>query len=112
MARSLATRRPHDLAPQILETKDLARVVRALDPPVLLALVRHCGLEEAGPIVALAMPEQLVRVFDEDLWRTATSGGAEELDPDRFGLWLEVLVDADEAAAARALAGMELELVA
>jgi len=112
MARSLATRRPHDLALQILEAKDLARVVRGLDPPVLLALVRHCGLEEAGPIVALATPDQLVRVFDEDLWRASPAVGAEELDPDRFGLWLEVLVDADEGAAARALAGMDLELVA
>jgi len=112
MARSLATRRPHDLVEQLLETKDLARVVRALEPPVLLELVRHCGLEEAGPIVALATPDQLVRVFDEDLWRADAAGGAEQLDPDRFGLWLEVLVDADEGAAARALAGMDLELVA
>src|SRR5262245_61463851 len=112
MARSLAKRRPADLVERLLETNDLARVVRSLDPPVLLQLVRHCGLEDAGPIVALATPDQLVRVFDEDLWRAAAPGGAEELDPERFGLWLEVLVDADEGAAARTLAGMDLELVA
>jgi hypothetical protein len=112
MARSLARRRPHDLIEQLLETEDLARVVRGLDPPVLLQLVRQCGLEDAGPIVALATTEQLVRVFDEDLWRSDAAGSPEELDAHRFGLWLEVLVDADEGAAARTLAGMELELVA
>jgi hypothetical protein len=110
--RALAAKTPKDLLVRLMDSSRLAEVVQALEPRVLQALVRHCGLEDCGAIVALATTEQLTALFDDDLWRSDTPGAAEELDADRFGLWLEVLVDADEGAAARALVGMDLELVA
>src|SRR5262245_66381640 len=85
---------PRDLVSRILDTPDLARVVQSLEPPVLHRLVERCGLEDCGPIVALATTEQLVRVFDDDLWRADAAGGEERLDGDRFSLWLEVLSEA------------------
>jgi hypothetical protein len=77
----------------------------------LYRLVRHIGLADAGEIVTLATAEQLMCVFDEDLWRGESAGQDERLDPDRFGLWLEVLAEADPEAAARQLAGMDLDFL-
>jgi hypothetical protein len=61
--------------------------------------------------VALATPEQLVRVFDLDLWRAAEPGVDEQFDADRFGIWLEVLMDAGASLAARKLSEMDVDLV-
>jgi hypothetical protein len=74
-------------------------------------LVLECGLEDAGPIVALATTAQLQKVFDDDLWRAERAGAAEEFDAERFGLWLEVLVEAGPALAARKLVEMDFDLV-
>jgi hypothetical protein len=78
---------------------------------VLLQLVVRCGLEDCGPIVALATTEQLMRVFDGDLWRAERAGGEERLDPERFALWLEVLAEAGADVAARRLLEMDFEFV-
>src|SRR5215831_11714792 len=56
-------------------------------------------------------PEQLARIFDLDLWRAARAGLDEQFDADRFGVWLEVLVESGAAAAAQKLAGMDVDLV-
>src|SRR5262249_13859810 len=40
-----------------------------------------------------------------------TPGVEERFDPDRFGVWLEVLLDAGTDVAADKLAGLDLELV-
>jgi hypothetical protein len=90
----------------------LARVVPDLEPRVLHQIVRRWGLEEAGEIVALASSEQLLRVFDLDLWHSDGPGGAERFDAERFGLWLEVLHDAGPAVAARKIAEMDFDFVA
>jgi hypothetical protein len=100
-----------DLVTKLLETPDLARAVQSLEPAVLHALVRHCGLEDCGPIVALATTEQLVRVFDADLWRADAPGREEELDAERFGLWLEVLVEAGADVVAERIASMDFDFV-
>ncbi|HEY6400050.1 MAG TPA: DUF6178 family protein [Blastocatellia bacterium] len=100
-----------DLLDRILNTPNLEHVVPQLPPDLLHRVIRACGLEDCGEIVALATPEQLERVFDLDLWRAAKAGLDEQFDADRFGVWLEVLVEAGAAAAARKLAGMDVDLV-
>src|SRR5262245_43698687 len=104
------------LLARILQTPELARLVQPLAPPVrhrlvLHRLVRHCGLEDSGAIVALATTEQLERVFDHDLWRNEGGGGEERLDADRFALWLEVLSEAGCDVAARRLVEMDFDFV-
>src|SRR5215831_16519339 len=99
------------LLDRILETPDLPRVIQSLAPAALHGLVRACGLEDAGPIVALATTEQLLRVFDHDLWRSENAGDEEAFDADRFGLWLEVLAETGASAAARRIAEMDFDLV-
>lgn len=89
----------------------LARVVPRLAPETLHALVRHTGLEAAGDLVAAATPEQLTAIFDIDLWRPSQSGRDERFDADRFGEWVEALVDSDELLAARTIAALEANLV-
>jgi hypothetical protein len=89
-----------DLLARILEERELATAVRALEPAALLRVVEKVGLEDAGEIVALATPEQLTQVFDEDLWKSAVAGDDERFEPRRFLLWLEVLLEAGDDFAA------------
>jgi hypothetical protein len=60
--------------------------------------------------VALATPEQLARVFDLDLWRAAQPGRDELFDADRFGVWLEVLMESGATYAAQKLAAMDADV--
>src|SRR6202000_3055633 len=78
----------------------------------LLALIDHVGLADAGELVALATVPQLERIFDEDLWQRARPGGAERFDPARFGLWLEVMLEAGETFTADTLAELSEDLLA
>ena len=86
-------------------------VVRDLAPETLHALVRHHGLDAAADLVAAATPEQLKAVFDIDLWRPSPSGHDQRFDADRFGEWVEALVDSDEVLAARTIAALDEGLV-
>jgi hypothetical protein len=99
------------LLDRILNTPSLEHVVPRLRPDLLHRVIQTCGLEDCGEIVALATPEQLARIFDLDLWRAAKAGRDEQFDADRFGVWLEVLVESGAAAAAQKLAGMDVDLV-
>src|SRR5262245_24332600 len=99
------------LLDRILNTPSLEQVVPRLRPDLLHRVIQTCGLEDCGEIVALATPEQLARIFDLDLWRAAQPGRDEQFDADRFGLWLEVLLETGAAAAAQTLAGMDVDLV-
>src|SRR5262245_32046167 len=85
----------------------LSRVVPQLAPETLHALIRHQGVEGAADLVAAATPEQLRAVFDIDLWRRSGSDPQERFDDDRFGEWLEALIDADETMAARTVAALD-----
>src|SRR5437868_3106424 len=100
------------LLARILETPDLARVVPRLPPDVLHRVIQNCGLEDCSELVALATPGQLMAVFDLDLWRSARPGLNEEdqFDADRFGLWLEVLMESGETIAARQFAEIDIDL--
>jgi Family of unknown function (DUF6178) len=100
------------LLDRILAAPHVAHVVPRLQPEVLHRVIRHCGLEDCGELLALATPGQLARVFDLDLWRPSSPGQDERFDAARFGLWLEVMVDADVSNAATMLAAMDADLVA
>jgi hypothetical protein len=111
VAFSLQVRRRTGRAARLPDPSELARAVPDLEPRVLHQLVRRWGLEEAGEIVALATGEQLLRVFDIDLWHGDGPGAPERFDADRFGLWLEVLHDAGPEVAARKIAEMDFDFV-
>jgi hypothetical protein len=99
------------LLERILDTPHLAHVVPRLQPEVLHKVIETCGLEDCGDLVALATPEQLQRVFDLDLWRPPRPGLDEQLDPHRFAVWLEVMMESGAAVAAQKLMGVEIDLV-
>jgi hypothetical protein len=101
---------PRGLLERILDTPHLAHVVPRLPPEVLHRVIQNCGLEACGELVALATPGQLARVFDLDLWSPAQPGLDEQFDADRFGLWLEVMIESGAAVAAQTLAGVDVDL--
>jgi hypothetical protein len=94
-----------------VDVTDLVRVVPQLTPETLHQVIRHYGLDACGEIVAVATPAQLTSVLDLDLWRNAHPGDAPGFDPGRFGEWVELLVDADAAGAARIVGTMDEQLV-
>ena len=102
---------PPPLLERILNTPQLAQVVPRLQPDVLHRIIQHCGLEACGELVALATPDQLARVFDLDLWRADRPGLDEQFDADRFGAWLEMIIESGAAVAAKTLAAMDADLV-
>ncbi|HWW75682.1 MAG TPA: DUF6178 family protein, partial [Pyrinomonadaceae bacterium] len=110
--RALASQSHTPPLERILNTPRLERVVPRLQPEVLHRVIQTFGLEDCGELLALATPEQLARVFDLDLWRAARPGSDEQFDAGRFGVWLEVLAQSGPEAAARKLAGMDVEFVA
>lgn len=107
----LASRNTGALLDRLLTQPDIVQRVQALDPPLLARLIRRVGLEDAGELVAMATTVQLERVFDEDLWRSEEPGLAERFDAERFGLWLEVMLEAGPAFAARRLLELDEELL-
>ena len=100
----------HRLA-RLLDTPFLARVVPHLAPETLHQLIQHCGLDACGELVTSATPAQLTSLLDLDLWRHAQPGRDEQFDVDRFGEWLEVLVDTGDSVAARTVAALDKHLV-
>jgi uncharacterized protein DUF6178 len=110
--QSLPARRDsRGLLDRILDTPHLERVVPNLRPELLYAVIQRCGLEDCGELVALATPEQLARIFDLDLWRAAQPGLDERFDADRFGVWLEALMECGAAIAAQKLTQIDVDLV-
>src|ERR1700730_9279542 len=99
------------LLDRILDTPHLAHVVPRLQPEVLHRIIQSCGLEDCGELLALATPDQLMRVFDLDLWRSDRPGLDEELDAHRFGVWFAVLMESGATVAAQKLVGVDIDLV-
>jgi Family of unknown function (DUF6178) len=108
MRGPMAKSRP--LLERLLNTPELAKIVPHLQPEVLHRVIQVCGLEDCAEFVALATPEQISRVLDLDLWRVRALGADEQLDADRFGAWLEVLMQSGTAVAAQKLMGLDIEL--
>src|SRR5215831_19621074 len=96
---------------RILGTPHLEHVVPRLQPELLHRVIQSCGLEDCGELLVLATPEQLTRIFDLDLWRSAEPGMDEQFDADRFGVWLEVLAESGASVAARKLAALDSAIV-
>jgi hypothetical protein len=107
----LATRDQRRLLDRILDTPHLAHVVPRLQPELLHRVIQSCGLEDCGELVALTTPKQLARIFDLDLWHAGQPGLNEQFDADRFGVWVEVLVECGATVAAQKLAEMDVDLV-
>jgi hypothetical protein len=108
----IARRMPRTFLHRLLDTPHLAQVVPRLPPDVLHRVIERCGLEDCGEIVALATPAQVARVLDLDLWRSPSAGLDEQFDAERFGVWIEVLVEQGADVAARTVAGLDTDLVA
>jgi hypothetical protein len=97
----------HSALTRLLETPDLVAQVRGLPAPALAKLVRHVGLEDAGELVALATPAQLTALLDDDVWAAPRPGERETLDPRRFALWTEILLESGAREAAAKLAALD-----
>jgi Family of unknown function (DUF6178) len=100
----------HRLA-RLLDAPFLERVVPHLAPETLHQLVQYRGLDACGELVTSATPAQLTSLLDLDLWRPAQLGRDEQFDVDRFGEWLEVLVDIGDSVAARTVGALDTHLV-
>jgi hypothetical protein len=100
------------LLQRILDTPRIAEVVPRLPPDTLHRVIDRCGLESCGALLALATPAQVAHVLDLDLWRRPEAGVDEHFDADRFGLWIEVLVEEGVDVAAGMIARLDLDLVA
>jgi hypothetical protein len=98
--KALTRGAPRRLLARLIELPDLPEVVQALPLPEFAALVRKVGVEDSGELLALATTEQLVAAFDEDLFENTRPGEREAFDPERFVVWLEVLLEAGDAAVA------------
>lgn len=97
----LERKQTHDLLNSILDQPELPAIIRSLDAGVLIRLIRHIGLEDSAEIISLANADQLKCILDEDLWHSDAPGQDEVFDADRFGLWLEILLETNAAFAAR-----------
>src|SRR6478736_4760166 len=100
----------HRLA-RLLDAPFFARVVPHLAPDTLHQLIHYRGLDACGELVTSATPAQLASLLDLDLWRHAQPGQDDQFDVDRFGEWLEVLVDAGDSVAARTVAALDAHVV-
>lgn len=108
-----------DRLARLLDAPFFAQVVPHLAPETLHQLIQYRGLDACGELVTSATPAQLASLLDLDLWRHPQPGpfdGAqgkrdEQFDVDRFGEWLEVLVDSGDSVAARTVAALDTHLV-
>ena len=99
------------LLTRILERSELVAAVGKLSAPVLGQLIEHVGLEDAGELVAMASTRQLERVWDRDLWTREDGDAQERFDPERFGTWLAVMLEAGDAATAQRLRELPFDLL-
>jgi len=99
------------LLARILERPELVSVVGKLSPTVLGQLIEHVGLEDAGELVAVASTQQLERVWDRDLWRRSEQDASERFAPERFALWLSIMLEAGEAQTVERLRELPLDLL-
>lgn len=102
---------PSTALQQFLSTANLPAIVPQLPARALHRLVAVRGLEDSGDVLMHATGEQLRTVMDADLWSGPGSAVAAALDAERFGRWLQVLVDASVETAARQLQEIDRDLI-
>ena len=100
----------HRLA-RLLDAPFLERIVPHLAPETLHQLVQHRGLDACGALITAATPAQLNALFDLELWQKTAAGRDERFDVERFGEWLEALIDTGESIAARTVAALDKKVV-
>jgi len=96
----------NDRLARLLDSPQLAQIVPRLAPEVLHDLIRDRGLEACATFIAASTPQQLASVLDLDLWHR-TPGRDDQFDEQRFGSWLEVLMNEGEGVAAHVVAMMD-----
>lgn len=96
----------------LLEDPLLPQKVRSASTQELVSWIDDIGLEDCGEILAFADVKQIESVFDEDLWKSTTSGGEEFFQPERFGVWLEIMSEMGIALAADKIADMDEDFLA
>jgi hypothetical protein len=87
----------NQLLHRVLEEPQLLAAVRELPAPVLVRLIEHVGIEDAGELIALTSTQQLAEVFDAELWQSGSPGADETFQPERFALFLRLLYEAGES---------------
>lgn len=96
---------------RLMDSPLLERMVPHLPAETLHQLIRHRGLHACGELVTYATPAQLTSILDLDLWRHARPGQDHAFDVERFGEWLDVLVDTGESNAAKTVAAINTDVV-
>lgn len=96
---------------RVFDSVALTDVVPHLPVATLQQLVHWRGIDGMGEVLAAATPAQLAVLADVDLWRRSTPGADARFDVDRFGEWIEALVDAGSEHAARVVADLDGALV-
>lgn len=96
---------------RLIDEPGHVEALRELAPPRFVALVRSVGLEDAGELMAMATPAQTLELLDAQLWTPAAELPTERLDAARVVVWLEVMLEAGDAAAARRLTQLPEELL-
>ena len=105
------TGQPNNVLNHILDQPELPAIIQSLDTGVLTRLIRHIGLESSAEIISLTTIEQLKCIFDEDLWNSDAPGQDEVFDADRFGLWLDMLLETGASFAARKVMELDEDLM-
>jgi hypothetical protein len=97
----------HRSAKQLLKTLTdnpaLPQFVQTLQAPVLKRLIDYVGLRDAGDLIGLTTAAQMRELFEVALWETLIPGQTEQLRPERFLEWLDVMLEVSPAFAARRL---------
>ena len=102
----LARARTKSLAQTLLDRPDVARYVPTMPVQELFYAIKEVGLHDASELVHLATPAQVQGCLDLDAWQK------DEFLADRAMPWLEVLIDAGPAKLARAIDGLDPEVIA
>lgn len=114
MTKSLTykSRSSQALLTQIISNNQLITEVQSLDAGTLKKIIRRIGLEDSSELLMLLTSEQLQEVMDLDVWASPRAGVDEELDPERFCTWLEMLLEIGSDFAADKVAEMDEDLLA
>jgi hypothetical protein len=92
-----------DRIERILDHPQAPNVIRAMDAQALYSLVHEAGLNDGLELVLYASPEQVQAIVDFDCWTR------DDFEIDRFGTWLEVMLQREDEDFDRLLDEMDFE---